>query len=147
MSEAPAIESLSGLLKPQLTDIGHGHYVFGNSAEIAKYKEIREAGVPLKSITIRDPNAPEEPKAVTAQDEMPAGSNYILDTPLHDTGSKWYVFLSFLLPLLGLIGAVVFRKFNHIRNYKACKKGALAGFAVIGSIIALFGLALLLAVL
>ena len=80
------------------------------------------------------------------EEEMASG-DYILDTPLHDTGSKLYTILSFLLPPVGLITGWIFKRFNHIRNYKACKKGALAGFAVIGSIIALFGLALLLAVL
>ena len=81
-----------------------------------------------------------------AEDSIPTGSD-ILDTPLHDTGSKWYVFFSFLLPLLGLIAGVVFRKFNYIRNYKACKKGAIAGLITIGVVLALFGLLLLLAVI
>ena len=27
---------------PQLVDIGHGHFVYGNEAEIASYKKIRE---------------------------------------------------------------------------------------------------------
>ena len=27
---------------PQLVDIGHGHFVYGNEAEIANYKKIRE---------------------------------------------------------------------------------------------------------
>ncbi len=133
--------------KPQLTDIGHGHYVFGNSQEIAKYKEIREAGVPLKSITIRDPNAPEEVKTAAAEDEMPAGSNYILDAPLHDTGSKWYSFLSFLLPPVGIIAGLLFKKFKHIRNFKACIKGALAGLGTLAAVVLLFGLLLLSAIL
>ena len=54
---------------------------------------------------------------------------------------------SFLLPLLGLIAAVVFRKFYHIRNYKACKKGAIAGLITIGAVILFFALMLILAVI
>ena len=70
----------------------------------------------------------------------------ILDTPIHDTGSKWYAIASFFLPLLGLIAGFIFRKFNHIRNYKACKKGALIGLGVLGAVILLFCLLLVLAV-
>ena len=126
-------------------DIGNNHFVFGNKKEIEEYKAIRQKGEKLKSITILDPDAPEEQKKV-AEESIPTGET-ILNAPLHDTGSKWYVFLSFLLPLLGLIGAVVFRKFNHIRNYKACKKGALIGLATIGVVIAFFALMLVLSVL
>ena len=81
-----------------------------------------------------------------AEDSIPTGET-ILSAPLHDTGSKWYTFLSFLLPLLGLIAAVVFRKFNHIRNYKACKKGAIIGLITICAVILFFALMLILAVL
>ena len=130
--------------KPQLVNIGHDHYVFGNTKEIEEYKAIRENGEKVRSVIIADSNADQAPKM--GEEEMASG-DYILDTPLHDTGSKLYTILSFLLPPVGLITGWIFKRFNHIRNYKACKKGALAGFAVIGSIIALFGLALLLAVL
>ena len=131
--------------KPELVDIGNNHFVFGNKKEIEEYKAIRQKGEKLKSITILDPNASAEEKKV-AEDSIPTGET-ILDAPLHDTGSKWYTFLSFLLPLLGLIAAVVFRKFYHIRNYKACKKGAIAGLITIGVVILFFALMLLLAVL
>ena len=131
--------------KPELVDIGHNHFVFGNKTEIEEYKAIREKGEKLKSITIIDPDAPAEVKKA-AEDSIPTGET-ILDAPLHDTGSKWYVFLSFLLPLLGLIAGVVFRKFNYIRNYKACKKGAIAGLITFAAIILFFALMLWLAVL
>ena len=131
--------------KPELVGIGNNHFVFGNKKEIEEYKAIRQKGEKLKSITILDPNASAEEKKV-AEDSIPTGET-ILDAPLHDTGSKWYTFLSFLLPLLGLIAAVVFRKFYHIRNYKACKKGAIAGLITIGVVILFFALMLLLAVL
>ena len=131
--------------KPELVDIGHNHFVFGNKKEIEEYKAIRDKGEKLKSITIVDPDAPAEVKKA-AEDSIPTGES-ILDAPLHDTGSKWYAILSFFLPLLGLIGAFVFRKFNYIRNYKACKKGTLIGLATFVAIILFFALMLWLAVL
>ena len=131
---------------PTLVDIGHNHFVFGNTKEIEEYKAIRERGEPLKSITIL---TPEEAQAqATAQEEAPeVSTETILDTPLHDTGSKWYTLLSFFLAPLGLIGGFLFRKFNHIRNYKACLRGAIAGFITLGSIVGIFLLALLSALL
>ena len=132
--------------KPELTCIGHGHYVYGNTKEIEEYKKIREAGVPLKSITILDPDAPQEAPASEEDAPMPSG-DFILDTPLHDTGSFWYSLGSFLLPPVGLIAGWIFKKYKHIRNYKACKKGALIGLGLLGAIIALFGLLLVRAVL
>lgn len=131
--------------KPELCDIGHGHYVYGNKKEIREYKAIRENGEPMKSVTFRK-EGEAEPASDTEAAEVSI-SDEILDTPLHDTGSKWYSLLSFLLPLLGLIGGFVFKHFNHKRNYKACLKGALAGFGVIGAIIVLFLILLILAVI
>ena len=129
--------------KPELVCIGHDHYVFGNKKEIEEYKAIREKGVPLKSVTIRDPNAEEAETAV----EEEVSNEPILDAPLHDTGSFWYKFLSFLLPILGLIVGWIFKGKHYYRNYKACKRGAIAGLITLGAILALFGLLLLAAVL
>ena len=133
--------------KPSLQDIGHGHYVFGNAKEIEEYKALRESGNKLKSVTILTPEEMEAREA-ESKDEEPelVGSTYILDTPLHDTGSLWYTLGSLLLPPVGLIAGWIFRKFNHIRNYKACMKGALVGLGILGTIVALFGFFLLLAV-
>jgi len=134
--------------QPELTCIGHGHYVYGNKKEIEEYTAIREKNVPLKSITILDPDAPRpETEAPSAEEEAQRNEQYILDAPLHDTGSKWYSILSFFLPVLGIIAGLIFKKFKHIRNYKACRKGALIGFGVLGAIIVLFLLLLLLSVL
>ncbi len=134
--------------KPELVDIGHNHYVFGNKKEIEEYKAIRDKGEKVKSVIIEDSSAPRQDEAkVETEESTVSGSDYILDAPVGDTGSKWYSVLSFLLPLLGIIAAPIFRKFNYIRNYKACKKGALIGFSVIGAIIGLFLLMLLLAVI
>ena len=133
--------------KPEMVDIGHGHYVFGNKAEIEEYKAIRAKGEKVKSITILDPNGPDaEENKKKVEESLPVGET-ILDAPIHDTGSKWYAILSFFLPLLGLLGGLVFKKFNHIRNYKACLMGALISFACIGVVILFFALMLLVATL
>ncbi len=130
--------------KPELTDIGHGHYVYGNKKEIEEYKAIREKGVPLKSIKIL---TDEEMAHAEKKADDHVDKSEILATPVHDTGSIWYTILSFFLPILGLIGAFVFRKFNYIRNFKACRKGAVVGFIVLGALLLLFLLLLLLAVI
>ncbi len=131
--------------QPELVEVSPGHFVFGNTKEIEEYKAVRAKGEKIKSITILDPaNVPEQ--VAEAEDYMSSG-DFILDAPLHDTGSKWYSILSFFLPVLGIIAAFVFKKFNHIRNFKACRKGALAGFGVIAAIILLFCIALLIAVI
>ena len=98
-------------------------------------------GVPIKSITIRDTDAPEEEPV-----EEPVDTSEILSAPIHDTGNIWYTFFSLLLPIIGIIAAVLFRKKNYIKNYRACMKGAKVGFIIIGAIIALFLILLLLAV-
>ena len=132
--------------KPELVDIGHNHFIFGNKKEIEEYKAIREKGEKVKSITILDPNAPKEENQKKVEESLPVGES-ILDTPLHDTGNKLLAILSFFLPLLGLLAGLVFKKFNHIRNYKMCKKGAIAGLLTIGAIILFFCLMLVVAVL
>lgn len=123
--------------KPGLVCIGHDHWVFGNKKEIEEYKATREKNVPLKTITILDKDAPrpEEHHDNIAHDEIQL-------PPLHDTGSAWYALLSFLLPVIGIIAAMIFKKHRHYRNYKMCKKGAIAGFIVLAVILALFLLAL-----
>ena len=70
-----------------------------------------------------------------------------INAPIHDTGKFIYSLLSFLLPVFGIIAAFVYKHFNYIRNYKACKKGAIAGFVTIGVLILLFLLLLLLVVI
>ncbi|MBQ9211371.1 MAG: ABC transporter ATP-binding protein [Clostridia bacterium] len=129
--------------KPSLQDIGHNHFVFGNAKEIEAYKAQRESGTPLKSITIL-PEGEEAPSSVETDTTV---DEDFLQTPVHDTGNIWLAVLAFFLPVLGLVGTLLFKKYHHFRNYKVCKKGTIAGFAVIGVIIALFGLFLLLSVL
>ena len=131
--------------KPELVDIGNNHFVYGNKKEIEEYKAIRAKGEKVKSITILDPDAPRPEQTEQKVDEK--SSDAFLETPLHDTGSKWYSILSFFLPILGLIAAGVFRHFHHIRNYKACKKGAIAGLITLAVIILFFALMLVFALL
>ena len=132
--------------QPELTCIGHGHYVYGNTKEIEEYKAIREAGVPMKSITIVDPENRTEDAPVNQEIDWNS-SQFLLQTPLHDTGSIWYTIGSFVLPPLGIIGGLIFKKFKHLRNAKACFKGAWIGLGLLGALIALFGIALVLALL
>ena len=129
--------------KPQLTDIGHNHFVYGNSKEIEEYKAQREAGVPLKSITILG-EGEEEPSSVT---EKAVVDEDFLKTPIHDTGSIWLAVLCFFLAPLGIIATLLFKKYRHFRNYKMCKKGTIAGFCVVGAVILLFLIFLLMSVL
>ena len=117
-------------------NIGHGHWIYGNKKEIEEYKAIREKNIPLKSITITD-DLEEIDRRIEESEEI-HGADSILDRPLHDTGSIWLGILSFFLSLLGLIGAVIFRKFNYIKNYKVTLRGSLAGLAVKCGIILLF---------
>lgn len=133
--------------KPELVDIGHNHFVYGNKKEIEAAKAIREKGEPVKAITItHDPS--KLAGAVASEDaEDAAAEAQFLSAPVHDTGSKLYTVLSFLLPVIGIILGLLFKKANHIRNYKACRKGAIAGFIFIGVIIAIFLILLLLAVI
>ena len=129
--------------QPELVNIGHGHYVYGNTKEIEEYKAIREAGVPMKSITIVDPNS-ETTERVSQEIDWNA-EEFVLKTPLHDTGSIWYSLASFLLPPLGFIGGLIFKKFKHFRNAKSCFKGAWIGLGLLVAIVALFSAALGLA--
>ena len=129
---------------PELTDIGHNHFVYGSKKELEEYRAIREKSVPMKTITIRDPNSPEPQEQ---EESTQVDTSGILATPLHDTGSIWYLILSLLLPVLGIIGALVFKHFNYMRNYKACRKGAIVSFCIIGVVVLLFLIFLLLSVL
>ena len=47
-----------------------------------------------------------------------------------------------LLAPLGIIGGLIFKKYKHFRNAKACFKGAWIGLGSLVAVIALFGIAL-----
>ncbi len=131
--------------KPELVCIGHDHYVYGNKKEIAEYKAIREKNIPVKSITIA--NADTDIAKQQTKTEHTAAEEEFLQAPLHDTGSIWYKILSFILPILGLIVAQVFKSHKYYRNYHACKKGAIAGLITCAVIIILFLILLVLVVI
>ncbi len=136
--------------QPALTDIGHGHFVYGSPSEIEKYKKIREKNEPIRAITIAGLNTDETLEDVSGTDKGEnrgaAGSadaalapgDYILNAPLHDTGNIWLGVLSFFLPVIGLIAAYVFRKKNYIRNFKVCRKGALMGLGILLLFVVIF---------
>lgn len=129
--------------KPTLTCIGNNHYVYGNAKEIEEYKRIREEGVPLKSSSFMTDEDMLEAKETSVRD-VPLCVEPILEAPVHDTGGTWLKVLSFFLPIAGIIAAYIFKKHNYIKNLRACKKGAIAGFITIGAILLLFAFFLLL---
>ena len=133
--------------EPEMVCIGHDHYVYGSPQEIEEYKAIREAGVPIKAVTILDPDAQPQQPAKTEEAEESVLDDSILERPVHDTGSIWLAMLSFLLPILGLITGAIFRKHNYMRNRKSCRTGAFVGLIVRGAALLLFGILLLLAVI
>ena len=133
--------------QPVLHDIGHGHFVYGTTAEIEECKRIRESGVPLKAEDFQrldDFYASIDTRSHDETEQQAPQGESILDRPIHDTGSKWYSILSFFLPILGLIAGLLFKRKNYIRNYKKCKKGAIVGLIVIGVVLLLFVFFLLL---
>lgn len=134
--------------QPELVNIGHEHYVYGNKKEIEEYKAIREKGVPLKSINIVAPGTAQQKSGSENETSIhTASEEEFLQAPLHDTGSVWYKIISFLLPVLGLIAAFVFKHFHYYRNYTACKKGAIGGLILLAAIVVLFVLLLILVVI
>ena len=68
-----------------------------------------------------------------------------MKAPIGDTGSIWLGIFSFLLPILGLIAAVIYRRHNYIRNYKMCMKGAKIMLILIAVLIILFLIFLMIA--
>jgi len=131
--------------KPEFVCIGHDHWVYGNKKEIEEYKAIREKGEPVKSIKILAPG--EEREEVSHEIVHTAEEDEFLKTPLHDTGSFLYKFVSFLLPVIGIIAGLVFKHFRYYRNYKACKKGAIAGLIFLAALILILLLLIVLAVI
>ena len=133
--------------QPEFVCIGHDHYVYGNQKEIAEYKAIREAGVPVKAIKILEPGEPAEKTDESVNLAAAVREEEMLIHPAHDTGSVWYKVFSFLLPLLGFIAMAVFNHFHHTRNAKACKSGAIGGLILIAVVVILFLLLLVMAVI
>ncbi len=130
--------------QPEFVNIGHDHWVWGNKKEIEEYKAIREKGEPIKSITISKSGAGLNSEA--HQVELDKAEQEFLKAPVHDTGNVLYAVLSFFIPILGAILAVVFRKKLYLRNHRVCKKGAIAGLIFYIVIIAIFLILLLLVI-
>ncbi|SFD01641.1 ATP-binding cassette domain-containing protein [Butyrivibrio sp. YAB3001] len=134
--------------QPELVNIGHDHFVYGNKKEIEEYKKLRAEDKPIQAVKID----PEEAKKQMAKNTEFMGhddsdTSEILSAPIHDTGNIWLGILSFFLPILGLIAAFVFRKKNYIKNYKVCKKGAIVGLLILLGIVVIFAFLLVLSVL
>lgn len=140
----PSMHDYTDESQPELVNIGHGHYVYGSPEEIAEYRALRERGEPLKTLSIVGVNTD---TAQEGGDNGPTAGEVILDRPVHDTGSAWYAILSFFLPILGLIAAVVFRRHNYIRSYKACRKGVIAFAATLAVCIVLLLIFIVIAIL
>ena len=140
----PSMHNYTDETQPELVNIGHGHYVYGSPEEIAEYRSLRERGEPLKTLSIVGVNTD---TAQEGGDNGPTAGEVILDRPVHDTGSAWYAILSFFLPILGIIAAVVFRRHNYIRNYKTCRKGVIAFAATLAVCIVLLLIFIVIAIL
>ena len=117
---------------------------YGSPEEIEGYRALRERGEPLKTLSIVGVNTD---AAQEGGDSGPGAGEVILDRPVHDTGSAWYAILSFFLPIIGLIAAIVFRRHNYIRNYKACRKGVIAFAATLAVCVLVLLLFIIIAVL
>ena len=118
----------------------------GDEKEIEEYRRIRESGERIQSITIlSDEEMAAEAASHTA--DTAESTEPILETPPHDTGNVGYSIGSFFLPIIGIIAAEVYKHKQYYHNYKACKKGAVIGFIVLGVILLIFLLALLLVVI
>ncbi len=128
--------------KPELVDIGHDHFVYGNKREIERYKAQRERGVPVKSITIAKDE--EELERLTRAKERKeeeikmSSGDYILDRPIHDTGNIWFTIRAFFVPIIALICGWFYRKANYIRNFKRLRKGAFIGLIFRAILVVIF---------
>lgn len=131
--------------KPSLVDIGNNHLVFGNEDEIAEYKRMRDSGEHPKSITIlSDEELAEYEKNKGSEENVASTQEYTLPKK-GDSGTPWFIVLSFFLPLFGLIAFLLFKKYNFMRNYKACKKGTIYGAVVLGIVVVFWLICLIIA--
>ena len=120
--------------KPQMVDIGNNHLVYGNKKEIEEYRKIREQGIKIKAINVRsfDNQSVESEDAaeeISIAEELAKKKAFEEELtrnlkPL-DTGSFLYALLSFFCFPIGIAAAIIFRKKGYIKNYKACRNGAL----------------------
>ena len=130
--------------KPELVDIGHNHFVYGNKAEIEEYKRIRESGEHPKSITLISPEEKAKLEEETKKDNVIKEEDIELP-PLHDTGSVWYAILGFFFSIIGAVLWIVFYKIKYFRNFKISRKGTLLGLILKGIVLLIFGIGLIIA--
>ena len=127
--------------KPEMVNIGHNHFVYGNKKEIEEYKVLREKNIPIKSVTILPENSENKDRIDKSIDSI--AKEIVFDRPIHDTGSNWYAVIGLFLPIVGIILAIIFKKINYIKNYKVCKKFSIISLSIIASIIVIFFIFLL----
>ena len=132
--------------KPEFVNIGHDHWVYGNKKEIAEYKALREKGETIKSIQIAQ-SEEELQRSVDTTRKLTNAELEFLEAPVHDTGSTWMAVVGFFLPILSLIAAMVFKSKKYYRNYNKFKKGAISGLIFRAVILAIFLIALVIAII
>ena len=125
--------------QPELVDIGHNHFVFGNKKEIEEYKKLREKNEPLKIIKLSKDESLKEKAIIDMSD-----AEEFLNRPVHDTGSTWYALASFILPIPFIIIGLIFKSRKYYRNYATCIKWARIGLTVFISIVLILVILLLL---
>lgn len=132
--------------KPEFVNIGHDHWVYGNKKEIEEYKALREKGETIKSIQIAQ-SEEELQHSVDTTRKLTNAELEFLEAPVHDTGSAWMAVVGFFLPILSLIAAMVFKSKKYYRNYDKFKKGAISGLIFRAVILAIFLIALVIAII
>lgn len=132
--------------KPEFVNIGHDHWVYGNKKEIEEYKALREKGETIKSIQIAQ-SEEELQHSVDTTRKLTNAELEFLEAPVHDTGSAWMAVVGFFLPILSLIAAMVFKSKKYYRNYNKFKKGAISGLIFRAVILAIFLIALVIAII
>ena len=131
--------------KPEMVDIGHEHYVYGNKEEIERYRKMRDVSEPIKAITVvNSRELTDEDNSNPVITEM---EKEFLARPIHDTGSNWYLVLGVFLPIIALIVGHIFLKHNYINNYKVCKKGAAIGLIIRAALILILAIGLIFVVI
>ncbi len=131
--------------KPELVDIGHNHFVYGNKAEIEKYKALREKNEPIKAISVV--NSREITEEEKTNINMANIEKEFLARPARDTGSVWYTVLGAFLPIIMYIVSIFFLKNRYKLNARSCRSGAKIGLIIRVAIIAIFVVGILLVVI
>lgn len=127
---------------PSLEDIGNHHFVFGSKSEIQEYKKIRSSGKAIRSIQFDEEE--EEIKKDVGRIEQ---ADEYKDAHPRDSGRMIFRIVAFVFPIIGLISLYFLKKYKLISMYEQVKKGTKYGFIFYITIIGLWLLCLLMAVL